>query len=296
MRKFLLVLILSGILIVFSTSFAKASFGISPADLTYENLLPGITVEKEFLLSRTNPDKEAEVAVETYIEGIESWIKVDQGNSFIIPKGKTTETMRVIISVPKDAELKSHNGELILKISEGGMTAGVSIIQGVSINAKLNVTGIEVYDLLVRNLRIPEVQGGDPIKLLLNIENKGNKTATLDSAGVIVMDNYGEILYKGEDASLDGIEPGRMKELTAFFDNQLGKGEYLASVSAVFRGKTIKEDQLVFSIKDKQEVVEDRFRVLNKSHGDWIFLFKLIGISFAPVLIIWSIIRRRYKF
>lgn len=294
MRQLVLIVICTVICFRIFTFPVYAAFGVSPADLTFDYLTPGMTVEEEFLVSRSDTNNEANVSVETDIDGANDWVKIEPDNNFTISKGKQTETMKVVITVPDDAEYKTYKGYLTLKIVEGENTAGVSIIGGVGIAVNLTLTKMEVAKLLVRRLDLPNINQGEPIKLTLATDNKGNKKTTLEKVEMIVRDIYGNELFKGKYSSFDQIEPGKKSDLIAEFDNELIVGEYNVDVSAYFQGEQIRKDNLVFSVLKKPEGTNKELMVISKGRNDWISLLKLVFLSIIPIIFIWIIIRKKY--
>ena len=295
MKRFSLILILVTIYFRLSTACAGASFGVSPADLSLDYLSPGMTVEQDFLISRTDLNQEADISIEKDIQGANDWVQINPGIAFTIPQGKQTQILTVTISVPDDAEYKKYEGYLTLKIAPGGKTAGVSIVEGVGIAVNLTVTKSAITNLLIRKMEIPAVTIGKPIRLLLTAENQGNQEVSPEKVEIIVKDLTGKELLRGQDSSFERVEPGGKKELAAEFDNGLSPGEYYADVSIYFQGKPIKEDKLVFSVEEQVETAKEPTVVLG-SENLWIPLFWIVLLSTIPVTCIWVIIRRKYTF
>ena len=268
LRKF--ILIFSLILSCFSliNSSVYASFGVSPADLTFENLLPGSVFEKEFLLSRTDLENDTNIVVETDVEGADDWIKIEPGIAFTIPKGQRTEKMKVIVRVPEEAPLRAYEGYITVKAVAGKNVSGVAVVGGVGIEVKLAVGEEEIRKLLVRNMDIPNLLKGEPIHLLFTIENQGNVRDSPNKVEIIISDTSGGQVLKNEKTSFKKIIPGKTEELTAEFDNNLRKGDYKADVKVVFENKLLAENRLFFSIYDRvgkedEQDVKTFFRVNN---------------------------------
>jgi len=285
----------SVVILLFNSKSVYASFGVSPAGLTYDYLQPGMKIEREFLLSRTNIDQEDEVIVENDLGEASGWITIKPGNSFIFEKGKSTQSMKIIINVPEDAQYKEYTGDLILKVSQGVKTAGVSIVQGVDITANLTVTKLKFAGLLIRKLDIPDIFIGEPIRLILTTENTGNQIVAPERVEIRVKNISGADVFQDKVTDIESVNPGDVKELSSVFENDLGVGEYKASVSAYFLEKTIGQDQLVFSVKDKAENMNEEFRVLNNNEDNWNSLFRLVLISIVPSVLVWGILRKKYE-
>jgi hypothetical protein len=293
MKKVVLIFILTIIYFQMSASYIHASFGVSPADLTFDYLSPGMVVEEDYLISRTNLAKDANVIVETEIEGIGSWLKIDPGVVFTIPKGERTRTMKVTVSVPDDAVYKNYQGYLNVKLSEGGQASGVSVVQGVGIAVNLAVVRQEITILLVRKVEIPAVIVGKPILLLLAAENQGNKPAKLERVELIVRDKSGKELLRNENDNLAVVDAGKKQVLTAEFANDLSQGDYSADVSVIFQGKAINDDKLVFAVNKMVEKGEKGFKVTESNDNTWFFLLGIVLLSSVPVAFIWKILRKR---
>jgi len=258
-----------------------ASFGISPSDFTFENIIPGETVEKEFLISRTESEKEARIVIEADVEGANQWIKVEPGVSFPILRGEKTKKMKVKVSIPEDAPLRNYEGFIVVKILEGEGTPGVSLVKGVGIAVNLITTKIEVNRLLVRKMEMPNVMKGDPIRLILTIENQGNKKSKPQKIEIKVYDIANNLLFEGEDLDFESIEPSLTKDITAEFKNNLIEGEYYAFVTVVFQDKPLREEKLVFNVKEKEESISEK----TYDTGGKNYLIILYGLSFLVLII-----------
>jgi hypothetical protein len=152
-----------------------AGFGVSPAEIYNDSLKPGAKFEKEIVLSRSDPAENLKVVIETDLGETESWVKFDPGKEFIFPKGQTRKTIKVIVSIPNNAELKNYKGLLRIKASSADSSnSGVSIVQGARMEVTLVTTSINVDILSIKGLNIPDVDFQKPIKLLVNVYNGGN--------------------------------------------------------------------------------------------------------------------------
>lgn len=233
-----------------------ASYGISPADLTINNLLQGEVYEKQFLISRTDLDNDLNVVVETDIQGADDWLKFEPGIAFTISKGQRTKKMKVIVDVPKDIPLKVYQGYFYVKNAADENASGVTVVGGVGVAVRLGVGENEVNQLLVRNMEMLNVYEEKPLVLLLSVENQGNVKSALEEVEILVTDISSNEVLKTEGKDFTEILPGRLDELAVKFDNNLTKGEYFADVTVYFKGDIIKKDKLSFSISES--VKEER--------------------------------------
>ena len=79
---------------------ARAGFGISPPAVTNESLLPGSSDEQIIYIVRSEPNEALLATVKIDAVDINSWITVENGNSFEIPKGIQQFPMQVRVDVP----------------------------------------------------------------------------------------------------------------------------------------------------------------------------------------------------
>ena len=255
MRKLALTIILFAIFFQLSTSSLQASFGISPAEITYEYLRPGTSIEKEFLLSRSTADYPARIEIEKHVEGANDWIKIEPGNEFEFSQGERTKSMKVIISPPEDVRYRSFTGYIIVKIHEGSQTTGVAVVKGLGITVDLNTTWVDYVRLLVRELRIPDLFEKDPLMLIIKAQNQGNQSATLDRVEIKVLDTLENEEFTAVHEDFELVEPSITKELAINFENDLTSGEYQADIK-VFYQDQIKEDSLFFNVLEQEVVID----------------------------------------
>lgn len=292
MRKFALLLLLVGLFIQFSYDDVDASFGVSPADFTFENLRPGSSVQETFLLSRTDLENDANILVESDINGANDWVSVDPGTSFTIPAGQRTREMTVSVAVPEDAPLREYEGYLLVKVTEGEQTSGVSVVQGVGIAVNLITTRLEVTRLLIRSLEIPVFAQDELLRLILRTENQGNRAAAPERVEIIVYDLAGNELFRSEYNELESVNVGELKELIAEFDPDLEPGEYQADIVVIFQGEPLREDRLVFEVTEqKVEKVDEQPA---SRLADVNFLITL-GLVFVLLLIAFILVFIFYK-
>ncbi|MBN1168842.1 hypothetical protein JXA63_03030 [Candidatus Woesebacteria bacterium] len=295
MRKLFLSLAIFLISLFVTASQAYASFGISPADLTFRNLIPGSSIERKFFLSRTDLSEDAEVVVETDVEGANSWIDIEPGFSFIIPEGEKTKEMNVVVSVPKDAPLKSYTGFINVKTGSKTEGEGVPIVNGVAVSVNLVTTLSEDLELLVRKIQIPNIFVGDPIKIVISVENLGNVAAVPDVVDLYVYDSSGNSVIRKQLSNLPVIEPSQVKEYSLRVENDLPLGEYSAEILVKYKGKAIREERLVFSVTERFDRTKTSWDNKNASLFFMGILLVIIPLLFILRAILRIILTRKEK-
>lgn len=280
---------------------ALAGFGISPPYLKNQQLAPGSKYVQNIMLLRSEAEEELRATVKINAPDIVSWITIDKGNEFNLPKGQFQVPMAITVNVPKTAELGNYKGNINIKISSAGGAegTGVSIALGARLDVDLVVTNVVYSDFLVRAASIPDFEMlGWPWRwsifshflhrasVVLNIENLGNiKTApskvTLDIFDI----TKNRLLESASDSSLKEIEPFATAETIAHFPTKLNIGQYWGRVK-VYKDSTITNSyEIAFTIAKPGELGKK-----NPSLGFYPWI--LLGIYSAITLfIIFSIFK-----
>lgn len=254
MKNKLLTLLILIVLPLFFIKPAFAGFGVSPAEIYNDSLKPGAKFEKEIVLSRSETDETLNVVIDTELGDMESWIKFDQGKEFTFPKGETRKTIKAIISVPNNANLKNYKGTLRIKaFSADSSNSGVSIIKGARMEVTLVTTSINIDVLDVKNLSISDTDFQKPIKLIASIHNGGNTEIAPSKIILEIQDLTKKVIETQEVTRLEKISPNTTKEITAEFKNNLNGGEYFGNVKVYLDDKLLRSDRLVFKINNAPE-------------------------------------------
>ena len=279
--------------ILFTNREVYASFGISPADLSFAHLSPGMELEKVFLLSRTDINNDVRVVVEADIEGVNDWIIFEPGVSFIFPKGQSTQEMKVVVKVPEDVSYREdYDGYIVVKFIDDKNITEVAVVGGVGIRVGLATTDEEVSDLLIRNMRMDNTPFGDPIKLILTIENRGNREDSVDEVSIRVSEeSSGETVFEEKDNNLENVSPGKTQEAYAFFENNLAKGNYKSKVFVIYKGDVIAENILIFSIIDAVAYERDKGIIFLLG----VYKIPIIIAVFSLVIILIVVLRKLIK-
>ena len=245
----LLTLFLIALLPFLMVKPAFAGFGVSPAEIYNDSLKPGSTFEKEIVLSRSDPEENLKVIIETDLNETESWIRFEPGKEFIFPKGETRKTIKAIVSIPNNAELKNYKGLLRIKASSADTSnSGVSIVQGARMEVTLITTSINVDILSIKSLNIPDVDFQKPIKLLVSVQNGGNTEIAPSKIILEIQDLTKNIIETQEVTKLEKTPSNTTKEIIAEFKNNLNSGEYFGIVKVYLDDKLLRSDRLVFRV------------------------------------------------
>lgn len=228
---------------------AMAGFGVSPAEIYNDSLKPGATFDKEIVLSRSTADENLKVVIETELGEAESWFTFNPGKEFIFAKGENRKTVKITVSVPKNANLKNYKGVLRIKASSvDSASSGVSIVQGARMEVNLVTTSINLDLLNIKGLNMPEVEFQKPLKLLVNVENNGNTEIAPSKIILEIEDLNKNTIETQEVTKLEKVSANTTKEITAEFKNNLNSGEYFGIIKVYLDDKLIRSDRLVFKV------------------------------------------------
>ena len=235
-RYILILLIFIGLCCFFSVG--EASFGVSPPMIINDRLSRGSSFEKTIYLSRGNPSEELTAEVTIDDSPIKDWITIENGMKFPLPKGEPQVPMKVRIDVPSDVAYGRYKGVIRVRtISSAPKEGQVSILLGGIITVDLTVTEQVFSDFRVKTVGVPAVEKGDPVVILVNLENLGNAKTRPSKIHLDIYDLSHRKILRSEDIFeikgwVDAFQTGQVKgELSINLD----LGEYWADVS-VYKG------------------------------------------------------------
>lgn len=252
--------ILLGITLFLLTPLSiHAGFGVSPTDIYNEFLSPGISFEREFTLSRSGSLEELDIFIETDLGDIDSWFTFSPGESFKFSQGQRTTTFSVRVTVPDDADYQEYDG--IVRVRAVPATQdikGVSITQGVRLDAGLIVTEVTVRKLSILSIRTSDITLGDPLLVEITGENQGNVDVAPNIRAQIMNLNM-EVLEEHEVSDFGFIDASQTETLIAEIPTELPVGEYFINVEVFLDDEPLRQERLVFNIREvTEEEVEER--------------------------------------
>jgi hypothetical protein len=209
--------------------------------------------------------------------------------------------MQVLVDVPQDAEVGNYQGKINVSVIPAGTAeeGTVTIVTGGQIRIELTVSEEKFSDFKVRTFGIPTLEESQPVKVSINIENTGNAATAPSKVHLDVYDKYhGELLWTGDDTSLDLIESFTTKTIFAEFPIELGVDYYWGEVE-IFKGEEIvTTGKIYFGVVEKGTLTvtteEDGNRPQNQL-SNFPSLYIGAGIIFllSLGLLIWAERKRR---
>ena len=247
------------VMLTFANNVEAGGFGVSPPQIIADNLLKGSMYEQTVTLVQSEPNEDLQAEVVFDAPEIESWISIDQGMSFVIPKGEQQFPIKIKISVPEDAPMGKYKGFIRIsttpaKIKEVEDGSSVSINYGGRIDLDLTVGNNVIEEFEVLAITMKDIETGWPLLASVKIQNTGNVPVKLDRATFDLFDKYNSVrLGYGQTEEFEFVSPYSTKETLMQFpiDLRLGLGEYSGTVKVYKDGKVIKELQTPFRVVEK---------------------------------------------
>jgi hypothetical protein len=232
-----------------------SAFGISPPFFNVDKLTKGSRYESTIYLVQGQPEKDLEVsAIFEVPDKIKSWLSVDYGERFVIPKGTQQFPIKVLVQVPEDAELGIYQGYLRINTvpqKKEGEQIQISIGARVDINLKIGEGVFQEFS--ISKLEILDVEEGDNPKIEVVLNNTGNVSVAPTRATLDIFDKFGEIrLGFAQTEELPEVPSFSTKTFQVEFpvNIYLGVGEYWAETK-IYNGETvIKELKTVFNVTE----------------------------------------------
>lgn len=274
--KSILFLFVALALFSFQKDFALAGFGISPPSVINYDLVPGSTYNQDINLVQGTPDADLNVVVTVDAGELNNWIKIGNGNSFVITKGTLQYPMKVTINVPSDAKFGEYKGVINAKTSPAGIQKdGVSVNVGANIKVDLKVSSVKVSNFSIQNFQISDVMKGSPIKLAVKVKNDGNVENGPTKVSLTFFDQYhSKQLGQQEVFVTEKAKAFETKDISVEFMNSLEAGSYWADVKIYSEDKTVVDSKVVFAVTSGAVAVSKD----EAKSNDLVWVYALVSI------------------
>lgn len=232
--------------------YAYAAFGTSPPFLNADHLVKGAHYVQTVYLVQDRPDVDVPInAVLEIPESIRSWVTLDRGFSFTIPKGVQQFPVQVSVQIPQDAGLGAYHGNLTFTTAPT-QSGQVTIALGAQVVINLTV-GEGIY----RNIHIPlirflDIEEGWNPRVQVKFANDGNVPEAFTGATYELLDQFGatRLAYLQKSEGFPEIPPFTIKEDIIEFPSsfRLGIGQYWGSVNFYQNDTLIGSQKTVFNV------------------------------------------------
>jgi hypothetical protein len=240
-----------------------AGFGITPPFFRNENLTRGSHFEEKIYLVRGDPVEDVKVTISVNVPGADSWIKIDKGTEFVIPKGVSSFPILLSVDVPKDAVYKRYTGFIRITVEPKEITPGqVGIALGARMEVDLNVQEKKIFSFLVKAVEMLESEEGRkflfffiPTKLTMKIkiQNNGNVPTAPTQVLIDLLDiQKTKILETRKSVKIQGkVLPFQTEDVFAIFKSNLKSGNYWVKFKIFNQKDIMKEGEVLLTIRPK---------------------------------------------
>lgn len=241
-------------------SSTQAAFGTSPPWVRNDHLLPGTTFEQVINLSRSEADEAIKATAKVNGDKqLLKWITIPDEDELVMKEGQTILPMKVIVEVPKRAEIKNYVGNIFISLAplktESSLEGGeVGITLGANISVDITVIGEKIFDYNVQSISVDSLQAGSPFSLNLEIQNLGNVSISNANGQIEIYNSSQTEVIKSLDfiPLSESVAPDENKISKMIFEEViLDPGEYWVFVKAFTDGKVVYENRLPLEVKAK---------------------------------------------
>jgi len=287
------------LLILISTNFALAGFGISPPYVSNDSLARGSVYEKKITIVRGDPIEDLKAEITINVPGASDWISIDKGNEFILPKGEKQVPIIIRVQVPKQAVYGAYKGSIRIKTSslEPLQKGTVTIALGAQIDVDLNVSQQKIFNFIVRGVTPFDAEEGYkkwifffPTKLVfqMRIENLGNIKCRPTKIALDIYDsNKVNLLETVEASKIGSVKPFENNVVLASFLTKLTPGSYYAHYK-VYKNNEIAqggEGELHLSIMPKGTIQGYKgANIFDLGFKDKAIIFGGLGLILALII------------
>jgi hypothetical protein len=291
------VLILGSVLLLGALPHVgEAAFGISPPFMHADHLVPGSKFVQTIYLVQDQPVEDLRIKANLDIpEKVRSWISIDKGFEFTIPKGTRQFPVQVVVEVPKGTELAAYRGNLTFT-GAPAQSGQVTIALGAQVSIDLRV-GNDIFEKFsVPVIRLLDIEEGWNPRVYVKFNNEGNIPEAFTHATYELLDQYGAVrlayIQKADD--FPETPPFTIKEYSVEFpiDFHLGLGQYWGKVDFYQNEKVVASQKTVFNVLKAGSLSGPWSVVLDKIREYWIF--GVIGLL-ALALVVVSVLKFRKK-
>jgi len=224
--------IIYGLLIILITGTASAvNIGVSPASLTFDNMIRGGYSETTLFISTSGDDR---LQIGFGISGpIKDWISFNETDFILEPR--STKTVVVYARPPLDAASDTYNGTIymsaapVIAINETG--TGLGVRSGISIYTAIVVTGQQIESYKLLDLTVRDTEVNSPISIVTYIKNEGNVRARPKIHIDIYKENVIVKVIEYAEAEKEILPTKTERILFEINSTGLGIDNYMANVS-----------------------------------------------------------------
>ena len=281
-----------------SSTYAM-SIGVSPTQVIVDHLLRGSVYEKTVQLSRDDGSQPVRLIVDVTGD-MTPWLNLGNTSNLMFSEGQKKIIFPIKFTVPNDTPNGIYKENIRVRTEPSRLenigALGASVSSGVSVDIHAKVIGEQVIDFTIPQLQVPNTEEGEPITVVLTVDNKGNVRAGPSKTHVEILNKYGRELLISRDLTTGlTVPPFTRGDIPFLIPHKLSPEEYTARIQVYNGTEVIKQDTIMFNVLEKgsiqKEGVLEAIQVKHQAEsGEVIKIvvpFKNIGsIAVLPKLIV----------
>jgi hypothetical protein len=276
-----------------------AAFGVSPPFLNADHLVPGVTYSQTIYLVQDQPDNDLPIKVTMTVPShVQSWITLDQGLNFVIPKGTRQFPVVVSVKVPQGEGLGVYSGNMVFA-TVPGQSGQVTIALGANVAVNLTVGNGVFEQFSIPYVSFPSIEEGWNPRVFFRLQNGGNVPEQVDSAVLDLYDQFDSVrlAYMTKQGGFPQVAPFTNVEFAAEFptDFHLGAGDYWGSVTFYKNYHVITSYKGAIHVLPAGSLSSPFEAFLSSLKNYW--FYGVLGLVVALLIVyrVWVIISRRKK-
>lgn len=253
MKTIIVLIVLLGIIITSQPAYA-IGIGISPSEISIDNVLKGNEAERSLTIFNTGPETtnftlSSSGHVCKWVTFYDSDDTATNITIISIP-GHEKRTVTIKVQIPEDTLNAKYVGSIDIRsmpVAANNNGMGQQLIIGASSSIELIVTGNQTVKGVVTAIVIEDTEPGYPVKIKTIFKNEGNVIAIPGIDVIIHQGNNDIFSFTNDEVS---VKPTITEPIIAKWNTTTANlpGEYTAKVTVILDEQILRSDTIPFEI------------------------------------------------
>lgn len=253
MKTIIVLIVLLGIIITSQPAYA-IGIGISPSEISIDNVLKGNEAERSLTIFNTGPETtnftlSSSGHVCKWVTFYDSDDPATNITIISIP-GHEKRTVTIKVQIPEDTLNAKYVGSIDIRsmpVAANNNGMGQQLIIGASSSIELIVTGNQTVKGVVTAIVIEDTEPGYPVKIKTIFKNEGNVIAIPGIDVIIHQGNNDIFSFTNDEVS---VKPTITEPIIAKWNTTTANlpGEYTAKVTVILDEQILRSDTIPFEI------------------------------------------------
>ncbi len=254
MKTVTVLIVLLGIIIITFQPASAIGIGISPSEITIDNVLKGNEAERSITIFNTGSETtnftlSSSGDVCKWVTFYDPDDPATNITTISIP-GQEKSTVIIKVRIPEDTLNAKYIGSIDIRsipVTTNSNGMGQQLIIGASSTIKLIVTGNQTVKGVVTAIVIEDTEPGYPIKIKTIFKNEGNVIAIPEIDVIIHQGNNDIFSFTNDEVK---VKPTITEPIIAKWSTTTANlpGEYTAKVTVILDEQILRSDSMPFEI------------------------------------------------